>query len=141
VTDEQLHVGACGILESGRAEAVAGIEDVDANGPGTMSLIMRANEVAQYRHQVELRRLLAEARRPGGTVTPEQISNEVKKLLAYERGEQLFGGPDDAQSGREIWKLMEEASEVYDKLSKAPAKPPAWHTQPQKHLLRVAPLR
>jgi hypothetical protein len=141
VTDEQFHDGACGLLESGRAEAFGGIEDVDANGPGTFALIMQANEIALYRHKVELHRLLEEAKRPGGIVTPEQISNEVKKVLAYERGKQLFGGPDDAPSGREIWKLMEEAAEVYDQLSKAPAKPPVRHTQPQKHLLRVAPLR
>jgi hypothetical protein len=142
VTDQQLHDGVCGALASARAEALAGIEDVDASGPGTLTLMLKAQEVAEYRHKVELQRLLTEGRRPDSPVTPQQVSTVVKKLLGDKRGRALLGDSADPPGRSEIWKLMEEASEVFDKLRKAPAKPPVRHTHPQKeHRLYIAPLR
>jgi hypothetical protein len=142
ITDKQLAGRVRGVLETARTEQLLGAEDAEKDGTETFPLIYQAMEVAQYRHQVELRRLLTSARQHGSAVTPRQISNVVKKLLADERGKQLLGEPPDTPEEADLWKLMEDASGVYDELRKADPKPHLRHPHlPKQHVLYVVPPR
>lgn len=122
VTEEQLGNVVREVLGVERQRQLLGAGDDDSGGSRAMELAVKAMEVVHQRRNKALKEIVEQAKRPGSTVTDEQLSKAIAAILGSERQRQLLGAAEDSAGGSESMHLVAQALDVAQKRHKATMK-------------------
>jgi hypothetical protein len=117
VTEQQVKKALEGLLTIERERQLLGLTDADPGASKTMPLVMLTLDIFAERSQTALHDLIDKAKGNINSVTDEQLTDAVAKVLGVEQQRQVLGISDNSST-----QLLVEASDLFADRSKAALK-------------------